>query len=97
MRRNALRYVPRLRCCCHPPSSIANREGAPRKSRQGKPHLPTMTALKYICTFVGSAACTFVGASQNTPQTTAGWVFLTVGSIGAGAFAVVALITDTRS
>jgi hypothetical protein len=56
-----------------------------------------MTALRYICTFVGSAACTFVGASQNTPRTTEGWIFLIVGSIGAGAIAVKALLTDAKS
>ena len=56
-----------------------------------------MTALKYLCTFVGAASCTFVAASQNTPRTTEGWVFLIVGSIGAGAVAAKALLTDTNT
>ena len=45
-------------------------------------------AIIAICTFFGTAACTFVGASQNTPKTIEGWIFLTIGSLGAGAIAL---------
>jgi hypothetical protein len=47
-----------------------------------------------FCTFFGAAACTFVGASQNTPQTWQGWVFLAVGSLGAGAIALKGHLTE---
>jgi hypothetical protein len=53
-----------------------------------------MNSLTYICTFFGTAACTFVGASQNTPRTWEGWLFLIVGSLGSGAIALKALLTD---
>jgi hypothetical protein len=53
-----------------------------------------MKTLTYCCTFFGTAACTFVGASQNTPRTWEGWLFLTIGSLGAGAIALKSLITE---
>ena len=53
--------------------------------------------VKSICTFFAAASCTFVGAAQNVPHTTAGWVFLIVGSLGAGAIALKAYLSEAAA
>jgi hypothetical protein len=49
---------------------------------------------KAFCNFFGATAATFVAASQNTPHTVEGWVFLVVGSLGAGTIALKAFLSN---
>jgi len=53
--------------------------------------------LKAACIFVAGACGTVVGATQNMPETNAGWVLLGIGALGAGCTALGAYLSQAST